>query len=200
MAREVRSPRRRRRKCCICRELFLPDARNHHRQRACSKTDCQKARKKESQRRWLAQPKNQDHFRGSANTSRVQDWRKKHPGYWKNRPAKASRTLQDACPPQPPDSQSDPPILIAQPLQDLFGPQSALLVGLISRFTGSTLQDDIVESSRKLILTGYDILGLSPGGQNSTCYPNHEGKETVSASAGAPSARSVQLGRSSPGA
>ena len=43
-----------RKKCCNCDELFIPDPRNTTRQRYCSKPECRKASKAASQRRWLA--------------------------------------------------------------------------------------------------------------------------------------------------
>ncbi len=43
-----------------------------------------------------------------------------------------------------------------------------LVVGLISLFTGSTLQDDIAETSRRLVARGHDILGMVPRNVNQT--------------------------------
>ena len=192
MAREACSQRRRRRKCCICRELFHPDPRNYRHQRACSKASCQKARKGESQRRWLAKPKNRHYFRGAENVSRVQQWRQKHPDYWKGKtPAKSSDALQDLSAAQLPDNQPDPPGLVLPALQDLSATQPALIVGLISQLIGSTLQDDIAQSSRGFILKGCNILGIQPSHEDSTKDSKHEGKEAISAPPGAPSARAV---------
>jgi hypothetical protein len=73
-----------RRKCLNCKELFLPDYRNAQRQCYCLKPECRKARKRESQRAWLAKPENQKYFRDEKNAERVRNWQKEHPGYWKN--------------------------------------------------------------------------------------------------------------------
>jgi hypothetical protein len=45
-------PRRRRRRCRICGELFTPDPRVGDRQRVCSRPACQEARIKETQASW----------------------------------------------------------------------------------------------------------------------------------------------------
>jgi hypothetical protein len=79
-------------KCKYCRTLFIPDPRNANRQGYCSLPECRKASKRASQRRWLRKPENRDHFRGHVNVLRVQQWREKHPGYWK----KSKDALQDS--------------------------------------------------------------------------------------------------------
>ena len=48
------------RKCLDCAEFYLPDRRNLHQQRYCSKTACRKQSKAESQRRWLEKPENEN--------------------------------------------------------------------------------------------------------------------------------------------
>jgi hypothetical protein len=69
-----------RRKCCNCNELFIPDPRNAKRQRY-----CRKASKAASQRRWLQKPENQDYFSGPQNVKRVQLWREANPRYWRGK-------------------------------------------------------------------------------------------------------------------
>ncbi len=44
--------RRRRRRCPYCGELFWPDLRVKHRQRVCGKSECQRLRRVETQRRY----------------------------------------------------------------------------------------------------------------------------------------------------
>src|SRR3974390_1761750 len=90
-------PPKARRNCLHCKELFLPDYRNAQRQRYCLKAECRKARKRESQRAWLAKPENQNYFRDDKNAERVRHWQKEHPGYWKNAVRYRRRTLQDGC-------------------------------------------------------------------------------------------------------
>jgi len=59
-----------RKKCCSCKELFMPDPRNAKRQKYCCKPECRKASKVASQRRWLAKPKNHNYFSGPENVKR----------------------------------------------------------------------------------------------------------------------------------
>ena len=156
--------KRRRRKCLFCNELFVPDPRNASRQKVCSCKDCQAQRKRASQEAWLAKKANQDYFSGAANVARVQAWRKRNPGYWRRQGvSRGDRTLQDASSPQVPDNRPLKAPLSCPTLQDALPSQTPLLVGLISKFTGCTLQDDIVESVRQLIDQGTAILGSGSG-------------------------------------
>jgi hypothetical protein len=67
----------RRKRCRFCKELFRPDPRLKSRQVACSRPECQSARKKENRESWLA--RHPDYFTGrSANTKA---WRQHHPDY-----------------------------------------------------------------------------------------------------------------------
>ncbi len=61
-----------RKKCCNCKELFIPDPRNAKRQKYCHKPECRKASKAASQKRWLQKPENRDYFSGPENVKRVQ--------------------------------------------------------------------------------------------------------------------------------
>lgn len=71
--------------CAGCKKLFRPNPKAAFHQRYCSKKRCQKARKDASYKRWLAKPGNWEHWRGAANVVRVQEWRKKNPGYWRRK-------------------------------------------------------------------------------------------------------------------
>ena len=53
-------PDARKRPCCICRRWFRPDKRVGSRQRACSKPECQAARRHKTQADWVA--RNPDYF------------------------------------------------------------------------------------------------------------------------------------------
>ena len=99
------------RTCRHCRQQFLPDYRNAHHQRFCSKAECQQASKRTSQRRWLRKPENRNYFREPENATRVHDWRLAHPRYWRthqhrctNAPATepASTPATEAINPLPP--------------------------------------------------------------------------------------------------
>lgn len=156
-------PPQARRKCLHCKEFFLPDYRNAQRQCYCLKADCRKARKRESQRAWLAKPENQNYFRDEKNAERVRNWQKDHPGYWKNTARYRRRTLQDGCSNQLTAIEQLVENTPSRTLQDLCSMQIPLFVGLISMFVGSTLPDDIATSTRRLLVKGHDILGVVPG-------------------------------------
>jgi len=96
---------------------------------------------------------------------RVQEWRKTHPGYWKRKkahPAETSVALQDLSNTQVIENTEGAEISQNHALQDLCFLQPALIIGLISNLTGSTLQDDIATTSRRFIDSGRDILGKAP--------------------------------------
>jgi hypothetical protein len=151
-----------RRKCLHCGEFYQPDRRNLRHQRYCAKPECRKRSKAASQRRWLQRPENQAYFRSPENCQRVKDWRQRHPGYWRKKKARPPAPLQEVYSAQGPQPQevSPPPELDA--LQDLFAMQPAMVVGLISMMTGSTLQEDIALTTRLLLRKGQDILAMRP--------------------------------------
>lgn len=155
------SARSRRRKCRCCQELFHPDYRNRHHQHFCSKKDCRQASKVLSQRAWLHKDGNQDYFRSPENTRRVQDWRSRHPGYWKRKSAQLSRIQPvDNEPLNPEQSSCNVPRQSSPALQDVCLSKEPAFIGLLSMVTGSTLQEDIVSTARLLVARGRDILGL----------------------------------------
>ncbi len=137
----------------------MVDARNRGRQRYCAKAPCRKARKADSQQRWLKQPGNADYFRGTANVVRVQAWRKANPGYWRNSKRRRAGALQDRLIAQVPQSQAQANQDDAGALQDRWNEQSPAWVGLISHLAGSTLQDDIAQWTRRLHSRGRAVLG-----------------------------------------
>jgi hypothetical protein len=139
--------------------LFVPDRRNWWHQKFCSKPDCRKASKAESQRRWLSKPGNWDVVRGSANVERVRQWRAKNPGYWK-RPAKTSRTLQEVVPAQAPDRQQLTETTSSPPLQDFVALQDPLVVGLIAHLVDSPLQEVVEQAALRLLQKGRNILDM----------------------------------------
>jgi hypothetical protein len=190
--------RYRRRKCKYCGKLYQVNPRRRDLQRYCRETACQKASHAASQRRWLAKPENRDHFCGPENIDRVQAWRKAHPGYWRRR-NKRPIALQDVILTQPVDVQEDKTDLMQGALQDVISSQHALLVGVISTLTGSTLQDEIGQSMRLFQTRGALILGKVPGMQSQR--GENRGRETgVVSGSGAKGARAIQLGGSEAGA
>ena len=151
--------RRRSRKCLCCGEMFQPDPRNLRHQQYCSEVACRKASKAATQRRWLAQPENQDYFRGPENVARVQEWRKAHPGYWRRPRAKEVPALQEDCGTQAIELSSESTTSVPDALQEVFSAQPAVLIGLIAHISDSALQEDIARSTRRLLQLGQDILG-----------------------------------------
>ena len=154
-------------KCCHCKRLFIPDHRNRDRQKYCKKSECQKASKAASQKKWLNKPENKDYFQGPENVQRVQQWRKQNPEYWK--PKSSTSALQETLTPQRAENINDKDQIAAVALQDLLMVQSPVIIGLISNFIGSALQDDIAETLFRMQQSGQDILYCQPkerGGEN----------------------------------
>ncbi len=178
-------------RCKHCRKLFPPDPRNTNRQKYCREPDCRKASKKDSQQRWLNKSENRDYFRCPENVTRVQQWRKVNPGYWK----KPQNALQEPLTRQHPDNIDDTNELESSALQDLLNPQPFVLIGLIANFTGLALQDDIAKTVRRLQQLGQDIINPATptkGGRNDIKNPYFEKSYPKSSQA-------VQLDRSPTG-
>jgi len=148
------------RKCLCCNELFQPERRNLRHQKFCFKPTCRQASKRESQRRWLAQPRNKSYFRGPQNVARVREWRAAHPGYWRRLSKKSSPALQEVCPSQPPPVEPVEPgptqDLSPHALRNLCQAQLPLMLGLMHQLLDSPLQDDILPFARRLIAKGQD--------------------------------------------
>jgi len=187
--------RTRKRKCRNCQTFFPPDPRNAWHQHYCKRPECRKASKVASRKRWLDKEENRDHFRGSENVQRVQEWRKNHPGYWRRKITREREPLQDLSIEKREEKQSVDAPSPAAPLQDLFSPQPAVLIGLIAQMIGSPLQDDIVLTARRLQQLGTDILNsptLNRGEKHDPKTPHLSGGHPKGAGP-------VQLGRSPAG-
>ena len=152
--------------CLHCKVSFIPAPCNRVRQKFCNGTpECIKASRRNSQKKWLNKPENHDYFRSIENVERVREWRKSHPGYSRKRKPEAA--LQDDCIDiQPINQPVTAHLPIPQPsqspcpsaLQDLAIIQHAVLIGLISQLTSSTLQEDIENAIRRMQELGSDIL------------------------------------------
>jgi hypothetical protein len=184
-----------RKKCPHCRKLYTPDPRNRDRQRYCSKLECRKASKADSQRRWLQKPENKDYFRGPDCVKRVQQWRKANPGYWRKELRNQRNALQDPLTAQPAENNKDNLNLTSDALQDLLITQPPVLLGLIANFTGSTLQDDIAVTFTRLQKLGLDIVNNS--NPNKGGYYGNQVPHLIRSYP--ESAQAVQLDRSSAG-
>jgi hypothetical protein len=185
--------RLRQRKCRHCHALFRPDVRNLRHQRYCTAEACRKASKTASQRRWLSKPENRDYFRGPANVQRVREWRAAHPGYWRRDKPSKRPALQEHSSAQPSDGNQKTGLLVNPALQDLLAAKSSLLIGLIANLTGTSLQEDIAETGRRLQQLGHDIL---TGNAEGACDAKTRGEPRPAA----PPPGAVQLGGPAPGA
>lgn len=154
--------RTKKKRCRNCRKLFIPDHRNRDRQKYCERTDCCKVSKAASQSKWLNKPENKDYFRGKLNVQRVQRWRKQNPEYWKKKSSKRVIALQEPLTPQLLEKNKDKPQVANNALQDLLKLQTPVIIGLISNFIGSALQDDIAETLLRMQQSGQDILYSHP--------------------------------------
>ena len=170
------------RKCCHCKELYLPDYRNRRHQRFCARAECRAVSKAQSQRQWREKPQNQDYFRGSDHSARVRQWRARHPGYWRKKKAAPAEPLQDLCIAQAPQDEALVDQDLSDALQDLCVLQPAVLVGLISTMTGSALQEDIAAATRALLRKGRDILGPRSGVQTSAHHYDQASPVSAAAS------------------
>jgi hypothetical protein len=190
--------RARKRKCPCCGVFFTPDYRNQRRQRyCCSKPECRKASRAASQKRWLNKPDNRDYFRGPHNVDRVQEWRKAHPGYYREKREAlqdllSGKTLKN---PEVKPTFTQIQTSFACALQDILTAQPTVLIGLISHLTGSALQDDIASTARRLQKLGSDILN----GPIQNTGGIYDQKASHLPPAHAPDTQPVQLGGSPPG-
>ncbi len=185
----------RQRNCRHCGDLFRPDPRNRRHQRYCCKSECRKASKTASQRRWLDKPQNRDYFHGAANVERVRAWRAAHPGYWRRPGMQSAPALQDDSLAQPIETHEKSPTLAAVALQDLLCAQPVVLIGPIANFTGTALQEDIARTARRLQQLGQDIVAGAHSAEG-----GRDAKTPVGPITGAPGPPPVQLGRPAPGA
>jgi hypothetical protein len=90
----------------------------------------------------------------------VRTWRKAHPGYWRKKtPASESTQPTESQILSPEQTSRNVPRALPRMLQDYCLAQEPAFIGLLSMFTGSTLQEDIQGFARRLIEQGYNILG-----------------------------------------
>jgi hypothetical protein len=155
-----------RRRCRHCGKCFSPDYRNRHHQYHCSKPNCRRISKAASQRRWLRKAPNRDYFRGPEHTRRVQQWRKDHPGYWKNGLATPQGSQISASQTTKPVKTScNVPGSPLCALQDFCLAKNPVFIGLLSMVAGDRLQEDIAATIGELLLRGRKILELVPPDQ-----------------------------------
>jgi len=157
------------RKCLSCGRYFDPDRRVGVRQRYCDAEVCRHASKLASHKRWQSKPENLEYFRGPVHVARVQAWRAAHPGYGQRRASVPA--LQDQCILQLIDPQEESVVHTADlpvPLQDLLGAAAPVLAGLIAHLFQVTLQDEMADTTRRLVQLGTDVMAGGSGVHDQT--------------------------------
>lgn len=148
--------------CLHCGGCFFPNLRNRARQDYCYKPECRKARKNLSQRLWRAN--NPDYFKGASNVAHVRQWRARNPGYWRRR---------KFTPPVTPHSTVEPLQDGVPSLQDVLT-LNPLILGILRRICGLTLQDSVEKVIHDLILEGLEIRALIQRGKPISRKPARE--------------------------
>jgi len=105
-------------------------------------------------RRWRGRPENREYWSGPENVARARAWQKEHPNYAKGR-KKRVVVLQNVCRLEAVALEQDK----LEVLQNVWQTQPPLLLGLISRITGSVLQHDMAEITGQLIANGRALVG-----------------------------------------
>ena len=136
---------------------FIPEPRAAGRQKFCRRSACREISHLTSQERWLKNKKGLAYHTGPVAVSRMQDWRKEHPQYWR-RGTNAAATTNGG--------QRDLRAVLAAffskdscaALQDSWPPQVVAFVGLIAWLRGDALQDTIAADVNEIMLGGNDLL------------------------------------------
>lgn len=136
---------------------FIPEPRAAGRQKYCRRSACREISHVTSQDRWLRNKKGRAYHTGPVAVSRMQDWRKEHPQYWRRGNAAAA-----AMNGSPRDLRA---VLVdyfskdsCAALQDSWPPQVVAFVGVIAWLRGDALQDTIAADVNEIMLAGNDLL------------------------------------------
>ena len=146
----------RRRRCKHCNDLYKPDPRNLKRQKFCRKSECKKASKRYSQQKWLMKPQNKGYFSGAVNVIRVQQWRKRNPGYKKREKPKkivplSESALQDSLSAKFLTGKGFSSDLFQKALQDSLSSKTLVIIGFDTQLNKTALQDIIDPSDQKAV-------------------------------------------------
>jgi len=136
---------------------FIPEPRAAGRQKFCRRPSCREISHITSQERWLKNKKGRAYHTGPVAVSRVQDWRKEHPQYWR-RGAHTASTVNRA--------RLDLSTVLGDffkrdscdALQDSWPPHVVAFVGLIAWLRGDALQDTIAADLEEIMVAGNDLL------------------------------------------
>lgn len=145
--------KRRTRNCTHCGTSFAVNPRLGKRHRYCSKSECAKASRRASIKRWLKRNGGRRYFLGQHATDRVREWRQEHPRYWQRAGRKKSHASGRLV-----VTKELAATLRYVALQNSIDPHLALGIGMISQITGVALQNSIAVEIRRLMLRGYAIL------------------------------------------
>lgn len=153
----------RRRRCKHCHDLYPPDPRHLKRQKFCDKPECKKASKNYSQRKWLKKAINRNHFSGSENVIRVQQWREQNPGYWRRKKSSKNTSLcegalQDTISTKRFEDKGFQLDLTQDALQDLLSAKTIAVIVFGTQINKTALQDIIDTQDQKTIPLTPNIL------------------------------------------
>ncbi len=153
----------RRRRCKNCDDLFKPDPRNLKRQKFCRKPECKEASKRYSQQKWLMKPQNKDHFSGSANVIRVQQWRQQNPGYGKRKKSKKTTSLikgalQETLSLKTITGKGSSSDLMQNALQDSLSAETLVIIGFDTQLNKTALQEIIDFTDQGTVKSVSDVL------------------------------------------
>ncbi len=136
---------------------FIPEPRAAGRQKFCHRPACREISHATSQERWLKNKKGLAYHTGPVAVSRMQDWRKEHPQYWRRGTSAVASVKRGV---------RDLPAVLGEffgkdscdALQDSWPPQVVAFVGLIAWLRGDALQDTIAADIDEIMVAGNDLL------------------------------------------
>ena len=136
---------------------FIPEPRAAGRQKFCHRSACREISHATSQERWLKNKKGRAYHTGPVAVSRMQDWRKEHPQYWRRGTSAVASVKRGV---------RDLPAVLGEffgkdscdALQDSWPPQVVAFVGLIAWLRGAALQDTIAADIYEIMVAGNDLL------------------------------------------
>lgn len=141
------------RRCAHCGQPFIVNPRVGKRHRFCTKPACAEVSHYVANKRWLRRNGGKAFHRGDEAIKRVHNWRETHPRYWK-RTHQKKRGRHTAFK----ITKALAAALRYVALQDTIDTRLALEIGIISRLSGSALQDTIAKEIGRLTIRGYAIL------------------------------------------
>jgi len=149
----IKKKARKMRSCGHCGGVFAVDPRLGKRHRFCALPACRRAGHERARVRWLKQNGGKAYHRGRAAIERVKAWRGTHPLYWRRR-----KTGGSAKPTRSVLAKALTAAIGNDALHETIDMPLALVVGLVSHITKSTLHEAIAKELGRLMLRGHEIL------------------------------------------